>query len=168
MRTMLAIAALALAVASPCKAQVLLFAGQVQQQTLVPDGAGWCEAACAPTEPVPKGMHRVCFSNSPGCQLAEVKVIKNYMGTSEGTTQSFRTRIGEWGKIDFPTMSSSILVYVVNGQTSWAPLIERGAKTYFNATTMRQLGKLDPRTLPADKDGLVLLDVLIERILTDK
>ncbi len=167
MRIFVSIALLALTAQVPCLAQELLFAGQVQHVTLVPDGVGACEAACPSSPPDKNGMQKVCISNSPGCELAEVKVLEPYVGTTTEIMQ-FRSRIGEWGRSRIPIRSDPILVYVRHGETSWAPLVERDRKMYIDATSMRRLGKVDLQELASDKDGLVPLDVLIARVLSAK
>ena len=161
MRTTFWIALLML-VAGPNHAEELLFSAQVQQVTLTPDGVGSCAPACAP-KPDNKGVRQVCISNSPGCEVAEVKVVKNHVGTATGVVV-LRARIGEWDELHIPIRSNPILVHVVDGRTSWAPLVERGGVTLFDATSMRKIGKVDVRQLPRDEEGLVPLDVLIARM----
>lgn len=47
-------------------------------------------------------------------------------------------------------------------------VVEGGTATYFDATFMHQVGKDDMRKLPADEDGMVLLNALIKQIRAAK
>lgn len=100
--------------------------------------------------------------------MAEINLVKDYLGTSTSATYKFKSRTGEWDKLNFPVQSNPILVYVVNGETSWAPLLEHVRGTYFDPSAMRQVGRVDLRSLPRNEEGMVLLAELVERLRIGK
>ncbi|MFZ4876786.1 hypothetical protein ACL9RI_17030 [Janthinobacterium sp. Mn2066] len=162
---LLSLATLSLALAAPAGATELLFAGQVQQLTLQPSGVGDCPPMCpADTGPDKNGVSHVCVSNAGGCQTATVKVVTDYLATSETPLLSFKSRTGEWGKLNFPVKEELILVHAVDGVATWAPLLMRDGKAYFKAADMREINRVPVHALAKDGDGLVPLDQLVAAI----
>lgn len=165
MMKLLSIAAMSLALSAPAGAAELLFAGQVQQLTLQPSGVSDCPPVCPiNTGPDAYGVSHVCVSNAGGCQTATVKVVTDYLATSETPLLSFKSRTGEWGKLNFPVREELVLVHAVDGVTTWAPLLMREGKAYFKAADMREINRVPVRSLARDADGLVPVELLVAAI----
>lgn len=165
MMKLLPLAVLSLTLSAPAVATELLFAGQVQQLTLQPSGVGDCPPMC-PTDAGPdkNGVRHVCVSNAGGCQIADIKVVTDYLASSETPLQSFKSRTGEWGQLNFPVSEKLILVHAVDGVATWAPLTIRDGKTYFKAADMREINRVPVRSLARDDDGLVPVELLVAAI----
>lgn len=117
----------------PAGAETLLFTGQVQSITLQPSGVGQCSLPCGVPKPPVNGIQSVCVSNMGGCQNAVVKVLTDHLDSrNEGKIFEFASRIGEWGRLNFPNMPEPILVYARDGQPRWLPIEERAGKSYVN------------------------------------
>jgi hypothetical protein len=140
-------------------AEELLFTGQVQSISIQPSGVGQCRQACADTPP---GM--VCVSNQGGCQDAELKVLKDHLGSRNGATLHFASRTGEWGRLNFPDSGRPILVYAKDGQATWAPLTLHGDKAYFQPNEMHGEIRQVAQAFMQDEGGEVALDQLIEKL----
>lgn len=68
--------------------------------------------AGASPEPDANGVRHVCISNDGECQAAEIKVLTDYLGSSTAATQTFASRIGEWGRLSMPNSPQPLLVNV--------------------------------------------------------
>jgi hypothetical protein len=169
MLKLLFMSALSLTLTTPCAAEELLFTAQVQKLTLQPSGVGDCPPPCPAVKATDAdGRVSVCVTNAGGCQTAEVKLVSDYIGTRKAGMHVFKSRTGEWGQLNFPNTPELILVHAVDGKTTWAPLSVRDGKTYFKATAMRQVGPVPVQSLAPDADGLVPVEVLIERVRSGK
>lgn len=140
-------------------ADELLFTGQVQSITLQPSGVGQCKRACADMPP-----GRVCISNEGGCQDAALKVITGHLGARDGELLHFPSRSGEWGTLNFPADDAPILVYVKDGQATWAPLNVHGDKSWFKVSAMRGEIRTLAQSLEQNGEGEAALDQLIEKL----
>lgn len=119
------VAALAVALATPCAAEELL-AGRVQKVIQQPSGADGCPPPC-PLEPETSadGVRRVCVSNGGGCEAMELKVERDFLGRREaGSAWSVAQRVGEWGSA-FPVTSQLIVVYHDGARLRWTPAVLR-------------------------------------------
>lgn len=118
--------ALALAWSTNASASEQLFTGAVQRQIVEPSGTPDCALPC-PAHPKPEanGMTRVCISNAGGCQVVELKVLHDYLGTSNEPVERFSSRTGEWGQLRFPDSTTPVLVHAVDGVAHWMPLTTR-------------------------------------------
>lgn len=152
-------------VAAPCYAAPLLFTGQVQSILLQPSGVGDCLAPCpASTGPDKDGRINVCSDNGGGCETAVVKVIEVHSGAADTPLLTFRSRTGEWGKLNLPNAPAQILIYAENGQTSWAPLKQHDGHWYFKADVMS--GPIWPKLKSLEKNdkGEARLDDLVAEL----
>jgi hypothetical protein len=117
-----------LVIAMNSHADEFLFAGQVQQLTFKPSGLNDCPPPCGWPKPPKEGIESVCISNMGGCQIAEIKVIKDYLGNANAALQTIHARTGEWGDFVLPVRVETILIHAKDGSTRWAPIVERDGK----------------------------------------
>lgn len=162
------IAAAYLAMSAHAGATELLFSGVVQRQTVAPSGTADCARPCpANSAPDANGMTRVCISNAGGCQVVEITVLHDYLGTSGKETESFRSRTGEFGGLNFPNSTMPILVHAVDGDASWTMLTEQNGVDVFDPADKRLLWrfiKLHPGELKPDANGAIPVTQLVQRI----
>ena len=167
MRRLLVLAAL-LGTGLPALAQESLLIGRVERISLLPLGTKACPSTCTPSGPDANGMIRVCVSNMGGCQHTEFQIDRVLMGDDSVGPATFKQRIGEWGKLDFPVSNKPILAYVdqERGIVHWALVTERGGRLYFEAKLFAQgaIAGVAIASLPPDSNGEIALDQLIERL----
>lgn len=145
-----------------------LFTGTVQRQIVEPSGTPDCPPPC-PANPKPdaNGMTRVCVSNAGGCQVVEVKVLHDYLGTSNETVQKFSSRTGEWGQLHFPDSATPVLVHAVDGVAHWMPLTTRDGVDLIDpkdTAFRRAFFQLRGVTFPLDADGKLPVAHLVQQL----
>lgn len=153
------------ALPAPASASDQLFAGTVQRQIVEPSGTSDCPPPC-PANPKPdaNGMTRVCVSNAGGCQIVELKVLHDYLGSSNEPIEKFSSRTGEWGKLNFPDSATPVLVHAVDGVAHWTELTTRDGVDLIdprNKAFMRTFTTLHAVTFTPDADGLVPVTQLV-------
>jgi ketosteroid isomerase-like protein len=154
--------------ASSASAVEMLFAGVVERQSITSSGAPDCARPC-PVSPTPdtNGATRVCVSNAGSCQVAEIRVLHDYLGTAGHATESFSTRTGEFGRLNFPDSTTPILVHAVDGGASWTTLTTHDGVDVIDAADQRLLRpftKLHPGALTPDATGAIPVAQLVQRL----
>ena len=134
----------------------MLFTGTVVHQRVTPSGAPGCSPPCPANPPTnANGTTTVCISNAGGCQLADIKVLHDFLGTSDGTMRRIASRTGEWGALHFPDSAAPVLVYVHDDSSSWTPVHVSDGVESFDATFLKRLHGVDRNALHADADGRI-------------
>lgn len=157
-----------LAMSAHAGATELLFSGTVERQIVQPSGTPDCASPCpANSAPDAHGSARVCVSNRGGCQVVEVRVLHDYLGTARAPMERFTSRTGEWGKLNFPDSNQPILVHAVDGVAHWTALTTRdGADAIDTADTafMGQFVKQHAATFTPGGDRKLPVAQLVQRI----
>ena len=156
------------AIAGYAGATELLFSGIVQRQTMVASGTPDCARPC-PASPGPDadGITHVCISNAGGCQVAEITVLHDYLGTSGHATERFKTRTGEFGGLNFPDTTTTILVHAVDGDARWTMLASQDGVDVIDASDrqlLKRFARLHPGTLTPDAGGKLAVTQLVSHI----
>ncbi len=162
------ISAMGLTLATTSLAEEFLFVGQTQQLTLQPSGVGACPPPCGWPKAAKDGIESVCISNAGGCQIATVKVIKDFLANGDAATRTFEARTGEWGGLLLPVTGQPLLVYRNNGGTWWAPVVERDGKQFVDQKKMHGVGDEGKRLREHDDKALEPIDLVVERIKAGK
>lgn len=164
MKTLLACAVLSFAACAAARAQESLFIAHVERITLAPNDSRFCPPLCpASGTRKPDGSTFVCVSNDGGCQKTEVQVERVLLGDTRPGLQTFETRLGEWGKPDFPLMHQPILVHLAPGRTEWAQIWPKDGREYVKIAAFHHatVGGIDLAALPQAEKGYVALDTLL-------
>jgi hypothetical protein len=160
--------ALALAWSTSVSASEQLFTGSVQRQIVAPSGTPDCARPCpANQRPDANGVTRVCVSNAGGCQVVEVKVLHDYLGTSNEPVERFSSRTGEWGQLSFPDSAAPVLVHAVDGVAHWMPLTTRDGVDVIDpkdAAFRRAFFQLQGVTFTLDADGKLPVAQLVQQL----
>ena len=142
-----------------------LFTGSVQRQIVASSGTPDCALPCpAQQPPDANGVTHVCISNAGGCQVVELKVLHDYLGTSTESVEKFSSRTGEWGKLNFPDSAAPLLVHAVDGVAHWTALTIRDGVDLIDPKDkvfMRAFATLHAVTFTPDADGLVPVTQLV-------
>jgi hypothetical protein len=165
MRRLLSAAAL-LAAAMPALAQEALLIGRVERITLLPSGTPACASPCPPAVTRADGSTTVCVSNAGGCQQTAFQVERVLLGPDAVGSKDFSSRIGEWGRQDFPVVQDPILVHVDDGRVHWSRLGERQGVLVFDAAPLARdvIDGVAVSSLQPDADGQLPLEQLLARL----
>ncbi len=149
-------------------AEEALLVGRVERITLQPAGTQECPPSCPPQQPAgADGSTRVCVSNAGGCQRTAFQVERMLLGAGQPGLRDFSSRIGEWGRQDFPLIHAPLLVHVVDGRVRWSEIVERDGQAWFAAAPLKGdvIGGVPVASLDADAGGLVPLARLVGRLV---
>jgi hypothetical protein len=168
MKMILSCVVLALATSTAAQAQESLFVAHVERVTLEPRGGKYCADLCpANGRRNPDGSTSVCISNDGGCEKTEYVVDRVLLGDMQPGSQTFDTRIGEWGGTHFPVTHASILVHMKPGFVEWAPLTVKDGRQVAQVRAFRRGGivsGIDLRSLVQGDEDTVTLDTLVEHL----
>ena len=164
----IALAAAFLALSIHAGATELLFAGVVERQVVTSSGTPDCALPCpANSAPDANGMIHVCVSNAGGCQVAEITVLHDYLGTASNRIESFNSRTGEFGRLNFPDSTTPILIHAVDGAATWTGLSTHDGIETIAAADKRLLWrftKLHPGAFTPDAEGNIPVAQLVQRL----
>ena len=145
-----------------------LFTGTVQRQIVTPSGTPDCALPCpAQQPPDANGVTHVCISNMGGCQVVELKVLHDYLGTSSEPVEQFSSRTGEWGQLHFPDSTTPVLVHAVDGVAQWMPLTTRDGVDVIDpkdSAFRRAFFQLRGVTFTLDADGTLPVAQLVQQL----
>lgn len=150
-------AALSIALSTNALATDMLFSGEVQRQVATSSGMPDCARPCpAQQPPDAHGVTRVCVSNAGGCQIADIKVLHDFLGTApEDEIQHIASRTGEWNQLHFSDSVRPLLVYVHDGASASTLLYTRDGVDAIDASFARRVGGIDAGAIHPDADGRI-------------
>lgn len=145
-----------------------LFTGAVQRQIVEPSGTPDCARPCpANQQPDAHGVTHVCISNMGGCPIVELKVLHDYLGSSNEPIEKFSSRTGEWGKLNFPDSATPVLVHAVDGAAQWMPFTTRDGVDVIDPKDpafRRAFFQLQGVTFTLDADGKLPVAQLVQQL----
>jgi hypothetical protein len=142
-----------------------LFSGIVERQTVQAAGTPDCARPCPVlSTPLADGGARVCISNDGGCQVAEIKVLHDFLGSDAGATRRIASRTGEFGELNFPSTKDAILVQVIGVASHWAPLYTHDGVESVDAGAVKHFEGLDAAALHPDADGRIAVSQLVRQL----
>jgi hypothetical protein len=159
---------LTLSLGAHCHAEEFLFAGQVQQLTYKPSGVGDCPPPCGWPKPAKEGIEMVCITNQGACQIAQIKVIQDYLASNGARSYTIEARTGEWGGHILPMTDKTLLIFSRKGGTWWAPIIERDGKQFVEPNKLRMRNRDGERLFNHDIAAQEPIDTVIEKIKAGK
>lgn len=137
-----AFAAALILVCASASAQQALVAGTIQKVSYQPRGADDCPDPCPRMEArLADGSTRICISNGGGCESIELKVERDFYGTSpRGSLRRFEKRIGEFGPT-FPVTSRLIVIRQDGERLHWTPAVLRDGRVHVVPDSFNSLAR---------------------------
>lgn len=159
------LATVCLTLSAHVAASGLLFAGTVERQVVQSSGTPDCARPCpALATPLPNGGTRICLSNAGGCQVAEIKVLHDFVGNEAGDMRHIASRTGEFGRLNFPSSADPILVQVIGDAHHWAPLDTHDGVESVDARFIDRFDGLDRAALRPDANGRIAVSQLVQQL----